>query len=102
MMVYIVQSFMKIFWAVLKFREDTIFIRQISKGHNSVKMLVELPFFFSAHRLIMVYISTKFHKNILDGIKVIERNDFHKKKFKGPYIRKECRWSVGFCCLNIV
>ena len=31
---------------------------------------------FSAHRLIMVYICTKFHENILDGIKVIERTRF--------------------------
>ena len=46
---------------------------KILKGHNSVKMYVELWFLFSAHRLIMVYISTKFHENILHGIKVIER-----------------------------
>ena len=77
-----------------------IFIGKISKGHNSVKMCLELGFFFffffflelgflfSAHRLMtsmelrfffpahplmVVYICTKFHENILDGIKVIER-----------------------------
>ena len=27
----------------------------------------------SAHRLVMLYISTKFHEIILNGIKVIER-----------------------------
>ena len=31
---------------------------------------------FSAHRLMMVYICAKFHENILDGIKVIERTRF--------------------------
>ena len=36
-------------------------------------MYVVLRFFFSAHRLIVVYTCTKFHENILDGIKVIER-----------------------------
>ena len=29
----------------------------------------------SAHRLVMLYISTKFHEIILNGIKVIERAD---------------------------
>ena len=30
---------------------------------------MELGFLFSAHRLMMVYICTKFHENILDGYK---------------------------------
>ena len=30
----------------------------------------------SAHRLVMLYISTKFHEIILNGIKVIERTRF--------------------------
>ena len=42
---------------------------------------MELPFFFSAHCLIVVYISTKFHENILGGIKVIERTRFSSEKF---------------------
>ena len=58
---------------------DTIFIVKISKGHNSVKMYMELPFFLSAYRLIEVYISTKFHENILGGIKVIEQTRFFSK-----------------------
>ena len=37
---------------------------------------------------MMVYISTKFHENILGGIKVIERTDVHNKNFKGQYFRK--------------
>ena len=28
---------------------------------------------FSAHRLMIVYICTKFHENILNGIRVMER-----------------------------
>ena len=78
-----------------------IFIGKISKGHNSVKNVygirvlfflfffflelgslfsahrlmtsMESRFFFPAHPLMVVYICTKFHENILDGIKVIER-----------------------------
>ena len=52
-----------------------IFTEKNSKGHYSVNMYVELWFFISAHRL-MVYISTKFHESILDGIKVLERTRF--------------------------
>ena len=47
-----------------------------TKGHNSVKMYVELWFLFSAHGFMMVFISTSFHENILDGNKVIERTRF--------------------------
>ena len=34
---------------------------------------MELRFFFSTHRLIVVYICTKFHENILNGIRVMDR-----------------------------
>ena len=34
---------------------------------------MELRFLFSAHRLMTVYICTKFHENILNGIRVMER-----------------------------
>ena len=44
------------------YRADTIFIRKISKGHNSVKMETELRFFFSAYRLIMVIFLQNFMK----------------------------------------
>ena len=57
---------------------------KISKGRISVKMYVELWFFFSALRLMVVYISTKIHESIQDSIKVIERTRFHRKNFKGP------------------
>ena len=41
---------------------------------------MELPFIFSAYRLMVVYISTEFHENILGGIKVIERTRFSSEK----------------------
>ena len=53
-----------------------IFIGKISKGHNSVNNVGGVTILFSAHRLIMVYICTKFHENIPDGIKFIERTRF--------------------------
>ena len=49
---------------------------KISKGHNSIKNVRELRFLFSARRLMLIYICTKFHKNILDGMKVTERTRF--------------------------
>ena len=48
----------------------------MSKGHNSIKNRWSVVFLLSAHRLMMVFICTKFHENILDGIKVIERTWF--------------------------
>ena len=53
-----------------------IFIGKISKGHNSVKNVGGVTTLVSAHRLMMVYICTKFHENIVDGIKIIERTCF--------------------------
>ena len=41
---------------------------------------MELLFFFSAHRLRVFNISTKFHENNLGGIKVIERTRFASEK----------------------
>ena len=43
---------------------DTISILIITKGHNSVKMYVELQFLFCAHHVMMLYICTKFRENI--------------------------------------
>ena len=36
----------------------------------------------SAHRMVMLYISTKFHEIILNGIKVKERTRFLYGKFQ--------------------
>ena len=38
--------------------------------------------FFSAHCLMVVYVSTQFHENILNGIKFIERTRFSYQKFQ--------------------
>ena len=38
---------------------------------------------------MMVYISTQFHENILDGIKVIELTRFSKENFKGAEFRNK-------------
>ena len=47
-----------------------------------------LRFLLSAHRLIVFYISTNFHENLLNGIRVIERTKFQSEKFQGPKFRK--------------
>ena len=62
-----------------------IFFRKISKGHISAKKekQVELRFLFSARCLVMFYICTKFHENIFDGFKVIDRKRLNTKVFKG-------------------
>ena len=52
---------------------DTISIRKITKGNNSAKNVGGINVLISAHCLVMLYISTKFHEIILNGIKVIER-----------------------------
>ena len=53
--------------------------------------------------LYLVYMSTKFHENILDGIKVIERTQFSQAKIsKGHNSIKICRWSYGSFSLHIV
>ena len=64
---------MKIFLTVLKLLSGHDFYRKNFKGALLHKMLVELKFLFSAHRLLIVYICTKYHENILNGMEVIER-----------------------------
>ena len=51
-------------------RTDIIFILP------GTPLQVELLFLFSAHRLMVVYICTKFHENILGGIEFKERTRF--------------------------
>ena len=47
---------------------------------------MEWPLFISAHRLVMLYISTKFCKIISNGIKVIERTRFLYRKLQREII----------------
>ena len=42
---------------------------------------------------MMLYIRTKFHENILDGIKVIQWTQFSCEKVQLGAILKKCRWS---------
>ena len=56
-------------------------------------------FLISAHRLVMLYISTKFHEIILNGIKVIERTRFLYGNLQRGIILQKCRWSK--CCLSL-
>ena len=56
----------------------------------------------SACRLVMLYISTKFHEIILNGIKVIERTRFLYGKLQRGIIPQKCRWSDRCLSLHIV
>ena len=49
--------------------------QKITKGNNSAKNVGGVTFFISAHRLVMLYISTKFCEIISNGIK-FERTRF--------------------------
>ena len=44
---------------------------KITKGHNSLKDIGRVYFFFSSHLLIMSYICIKFRKNISKGLRVV-------------------------------
>ena len=68
-----------------------VFIRKNSKGHNSVKMYVELQFFFSANCLMVVHICAKFHENILNSIKVIEQDTIFIAKISKGHNSVKCR-----------
>ena len=60
----------------------------MSKGHNSLKNVGKMSFFFSAHHLIKVYIYTKFHENILKAIRVVDRT----RKVNGQTDRQTDGW----------
>ena len=47
---------------------------------------------------MVVYISTKFHENILDGVKVIERTRFLSEKFQRGIIQNVDGVSVLVLC----
>ena len=51
---------------------------------------------FSAHRLMVIYICTKFHENILDGIKVIERTHFSEEKIRRGH--NSVKMKMELCC----
>ena len=80
MMLYICTMFRDNISKGFKVFEQTRFISKLkfSKGNYFIKMLVELLFLFSAHCLIVLYISTKFNENISKGFKVIEQTRFQR------------------------
>ena len=55
---------------------NTISIRKITKRNNSAKNVGGVTVFIPAHRLVMLYISTKFCEIISNGIKVMEQTRF--------------------------
>ena len=57
-----------IFERFQSYRRDTIFIGKISKGHNSIKMYVELQCFFTARCLVMIYLCIIYLEKIPEGI----------------------------------
>ena len=43
----------------------------------------ELSFLYTAHHLVLFYISIRYHQNILKGIRVIVQTRIHSNKTKG-------------------
>ena len=84
MVVYICIKFHENILGGIKFIQRTQFsLEKFQRGIIQYKMYMELQFFFFAHYLMVVYICTKFHENIFNGIKVIERTRLICKYFKG-------------------
>ena len=76
-MLYICAKFREIISSGIKVIEWTQFLyRKLQRGIIPPKMQVERPLLFSARRLVMLYISTKFREIISNGIKVIEWTQF--------------------------
>ena len=81
MLVNISMKFHEDFLNVLEVIERTQFCHrncclQSSKGHNSKIYSQELWFLRSVRRLMLVYISMKFHEDILNGFQVTEKTLF--------------------------
>ena len=76
-MLYICAKFREIILNGIKVIERTRFLHgKLQKGIIPQKNVGGVTVFISAHRLVMLYISTKFCEIILNGIKVIERTRF--------------------------
>ena len=82
-MVYICTKYHENILDGMEVIEPTRFsLQKFQRGIIPLKMQMFLRFFFSAHHLRVIYISTMFNENILDGIKVIERTRFSSEKFQ--------------------
>ena len=71
---------MKVSQSVSELETQTVGLKlgwsQFTKGHNSIKTVMELWYLISAYHLMVLYICTKFHENIAKGFRVIERMQF--------------------------
>ena len=57
-------------------------MKKKSKGHNSVNNVDGVTVLVSAHCLIMLYISIKFHENTSKSFRFIERTRNHDGNFQ--------------------
>ena len=90
--------FDQVLWNYLEryqsYRADTISIPKISKGNNSAKNVGGVTVLISARRLIMLYICTKFHEIISNGIKVMDRTRmFNRWRTDGRTDRRTDGWT---------
>lgn len=60
---------------VKSYRADTMSLLKIPKDHIAIKSRWTC-FLFSTYLLMMFYVSFNFHKNMLDGFKVLEESHF--------------------------
>ena len=58
-------------------------LSNITKGDNAKERKVELSFLYATHRLILFFISTKYHQNIPKSIRVTERHEIYFSQNKG-------------------
>ena len=82
-MLCICAKFHEIMLNGIKVIERTRFLYgKLQRGNNSAKNVGGVTVFISAHRLVMLYISTKFCEIISNPIKVIERTQFLYRKLQ--------------------
>ena len=62
---------------------ETISLLKFSKGHNSIKNEGGVTFLISAHRLMVLYICSKFRENTSKVIELLGKHNFPTKIFKG-------------------
>ena len=66
---------------------------EINKGNNSAKNVSGVTIFNLCKMAGLLYICTKFHEIISNGIKVIERTRFLYGKLQRGIIPQKCRWT---------
>ena len=63
----------------------------------------ELRFLWSAHCLMVLYIYMKFHENVLNGFRVIDRTQNDQCQFsKGTNSKNVLKTSYGSCDLHVI